>query len=198
MSRRIWLYINECSTCQTSKPSNEPETGPLYPILVDDPFHTVAVDFVTGLPRSYDEFDALLTATEKFTKAIRLIPCMTTTTAEETAKLDIKHVMPILSLPEKIISDRDPHFTSVFWQELVRLLEIKLGMTGAFHPAADGQSEKTNQIVEIALRCFVAGDEERYSKWTDWLRVSEHEYNNTPLRLQSAEHLGSLQSFSAR
>jgi hypothetical protein len=60
------------------------------------------------------------------------------------------------------------------------LLGVKLGMTAAFHPQADGQSERTNQTVETALRCFIGGDADRYKKWVDYLPIVEHEYNSTP------------------
>jgi len=61
---------------------------------------------------------------------------------------------------------------------LMDLLGIKLGLTAAYHPAADGQSEKTNNIVETALRCFIAGDTTKYSKWTKYIPIVEHEYNS--------------------
>jgi hypothetical protein len=60
------------------------------------------------------------------------------------------------------------------------LLGVKLGMTAAFHLQADGQSERTNQTVETALRCFIGGDSECYRKWVDYLPIIEHEYNSTP------------------
>jgi hypothetical protein len=47
-----------------------------------------------------------------------------------------------------------------------------------FHPAADGQSERTNQNVEFALRCFLGGDTERYSD-PDGAPVLEHEKSST-------------------
>lgn len=58
------------------------------------------------------------------------------------------------------------------------LLRVKLGMTAAYDSQADGQSERTNQTVEIALRCFVGGDPEYYKKWVDCLPIIEHEYNS--------------------
>jgi len=36
-------------------------------------------------------------------------------------------------VPQSLISDRDPIFTSAFWRELMRLMRTKLHMTTAFH-----------------------------------------------------------------
>ena len=60
----------------------------------------------------------------------------------------------------------------------MHLLGVNQGMTAAFHPSADGQAEKTNQIMEIGLRCFLDGNLTKYSKWMDYLPILEHEYNS--------------------
>jgi hypothetical protein len=60
----------------------------------------------------------------------------------------------------------------------MHLLGISQGLTAAFHPSADGQAEKSNQIVEVALRCFLGSDIDGYSKWAEYLPILEHEYNN--------------------
>jgi hypothetical protein len=62
---------------------------------------------------------------------------------------------------------------------LTQLLGIELGMSTAFHSQADGQSERMNQTVEIALRCFLGEDVECYGKWVDYLPILEHELNST-------------------
>lgn len=180
MAKKIRRYVNECLQCQSSKPSHDRPAGKLYPIPGDEPFGTISIDFVTGLPRSSDGFDALLTVTEKATKTIRLIPCHTTTSAEDTAQLFLKYCYPVFGLPSRIISDRDARFTSRFWKTLTTLLGIKLGLTTAYHPSADGQAERTNQIVETALRCFIGGDVTLYKKWTSFLPLLEFEFNATP------------------
>ena len=177
MFRQTKHYGNNCAICQTSKPSNEKLYGSLYPIQTDEPFHTLSFDYITDLPVSHGK-DALLTVTDKFTKAVRLIACTKTTTAEDTARLYIEICYPIFGLPVKIISDRDARFTSRFWTTLMHLLGVSQGLTAAFHPSADGQAEKTNQIVEVALRCFLGSDVDKYPKWTEYLPILEHEYNN--------------------
>jgi len=177
MYRQIKRYCNDCAVCQTSKSSNEKPYGSLYPISTDEPFHTLSLDYITDLPESNGK-NALLTVTDKFTKAVRLIACTKTTTAEDTARLYIEHCYSIFGLPVKIISDRDARFTSRFWSTLMHLLGVSQGLTAAFHPSADGQAEKTNQIVETALRCFLSSDTDKYSRWTEYLPILEHEYNN--------------------
>jgi hypothetical protein len=62
----------------------------------------------------------------------------------------------------------------------MKLLGIKIGITAAFHPAADGQSERRNQTIEIALRCFLGGNKDNYRKWTEYLPILEHKINSTP------------------
>ena len=178
MSRRIRAYINNCVTCQVSKPSHEKPAGLLHPITTPELHHTVTLDFITGLPKSHGK-DAVLTVTEKYSKAIRIIPCNITTSAAEAARLYLEYCYPIFGLPSRIISDRDARFTSLFWSTLTRLLNIRLGLTAAYHPSADGQSEKTNQTVEIALRCFIGGDTSKYHRWVEYLPILEHEYNST-------------------
>jgi hypothetical protein len=55
------------------------------------------------------------------------------------------------------MSDRDPVFTSNLWRETFRLTDTHLCTSSAFHPQMDGQSEITNKIVTVYLRCL-AGD----------------------------------------
>ena len=62
----------------------------------------------------------------------------------------------------------------------MQLLDVKLGLTAAFHPSADGQSEKTNSTIEVMIHCFISGDPNKYKWWIDYLPIIEHEYNNTP------------------
>ena len=180
MSRRVKDHVNSCSSCQTSKPSNEKEPGTAsQPVQSPSLYgHTISIDFITGLPESKDGFNALLSVTDKFTKSVIFIPCYESTSAEDVAKLFYRFVYPIMGLPAKIISDRDARFTSSFWKSLCQMLNVKLGLTAAYHPAADGQAERTNQIIETALRCIIAADVDKYPLWTDYLPALQHEINS--------------------
>jgi transposase InsO family protein len=85
------------------------------------------------------------------TKAVILVPCKETIDAEGVAKLFKDRIFPFVELSKHIISDRDPHFTSTFFKELCKQLEVSQNMGTVYHPQTDGQSEKTNQHVKTAL-----------------------------------------------
>eukprot|EP01113_Clastostelium_recurvatum_P044609 TRINITY_DN7552_c0_g2_i1.p1 TRINITY_DN7552_c0_g2~~TRINITY_DN7552_c0_g2_i1.p1 ORF type:complete len:389 (-),score=8.07 TRINITY_DN7552_c0_g2_i1:103-1269(-) len=75
-----------------------------------------------------------------------------------------------------VISDRDPKFTSGFWDQLFKLLGVQLRMSTSHHPQTDGQSERTIQILEHMLRCSVHHQQDN---WEDLLPGLEFAYNNS-------------------
>lgn len=79
-------------------------------------------------------------------------------------------------MPRSIVSDRDPIFTSHFWENLFKLQGTKLCRSSAYHPQSDGQTEVVNRSVEHYLRCFVA---DKPSSWTELLHWAEYWYNTT-------------------
>ena len=96
-------------------------------------------------------------------------------------------------LPEVIISDRDPRFTSRFWRELFQKLGTDLRFSTAFHPQTDGQSEVTIRVLENFLRPYV---ERSPHTWVQQLPLAEFTANNavsinirlTPFYLNTGAH----------
>jgi hypothetical protein len=82
-------------------------------------------------------------------------------------------VVRLHGVSQSIVSDRDPAFTSSFWKELT-LTGSKLYMSSAFHPQTDGQSEATNHVIAMYLRCFT---NDRPRQWLRWLPWAEYTYN---------------------
>ena len=180
LRREVTDYVKGCAECQRNKVNTRPTRAPLQPIYAKPkatPFETVAIDFITKLPESQG-YDSILTITDHdCSKATIFIPCVEEISGEETAALYAKHVFARFGLPSKIISDRDPRFTSKFSRELCKVLGIQQNISTAYHPRTDGQSERSNQWLEQYLRFWV---NERQDDWAQRLPIAEFVHNNWP------------------
>ena len=78
-------------------------------------------------------------------------------------------------MPHDIISDRGSIFTSEFWKKATREWHIQRKLSTAFHPQTDGQTERTNAIMEQYLRAYVNYQQD---DWTEKLPMAEFAYNN--------------------
>ncbi|GKB17503.1 putative reverse transcriptase domain-containing protein [Tanacetum coccineum] len=95
---------------------------------------------------------------------------------ETLTRLYIKEIVSRHGVPISIISDRDSHFTSRFWQSLQSALGTQLDMSTTYHPETDGQSERTIQTLEDMLRACVID----FGKgWERHLPLVEFSYNNS-------------------
>ena len=59
------------------------------------------------------------------------------------AELYIKEIVRLHGVSASIVSDRDPKFTSHFWESLQLAMGTKLTFSTAYHPQTDGQSKCT-------------------------------------------------------
>src|SRR6201985_2840434 len=177
MHKFIKDYVRGCAICQEKKiitRHNQPQLYPIPPEEDAKPFQTIAMDLIVKLPESRG-YDTILTITDHdCTKGVILVPCKETMGAEELAKEYKDRVFPFVVIPSKIISDRDTRFTSHFAKEVCAQLEIKQNISTAYHPQTDGQSEKTNQHVETALRIFC---NYRQNDWARHLPIVQYMLN---------------------
>ena len=136
----------------------------------------ITMDFVTGLPRSSRQRDAIWVIVDRMTKVAHFLPIRQTDSLESLAQLYISEIVRLHGTPLTIISDRDPRFTSRFWESLQAALGTELRWSTAFHPQTDGQSERTIQTLEDMLRaCALDWSHD----WEKHLPLVEFAYNNS-------------------
>jgi len=68
--------------------------------------------------------------------------------AKELGLIFVRQVWRLHRLLKKVVSDRDTVFMGSFWSEVMRLLEVELDKSSAYHPQTDCQTERVNQILE--------------------------------------------------
>ena len=169
-------FAKTCDVCQKTKADRRAKTGWLRPNPVPGrPFEWVSMDLITGLPRSLG-FDAIFVAVCRLTKYAICIPCHSSLNTVEFAKLFVDQVVLRHGLPEHLISDRDPRWTSEFWRVVARELNLHLSLSSSHHPQHDGQTEIVNQTIETMLRAFVGSER---SDWAKWLPFISHAYNTS-------------------
>ncbi|GJX32025.1 putative reverse transcriptase domain, ribonuclease H-like domain, aspartic peptidase domain protein [Tanacetum coccineum] len=104
------------------------------------------------------------------------IPTKATDSMETLTRLYIKEIVSRHGVPISIISDRDSHFMSRFWQSLQNDLGTQLDMSTTYHPKTDGRSERTIQTLEDMLQACVID----FGKgWDKHLQLVEFSYNNS-------------------
>jgi hypothetical protein len=96
-------------------------------------------------------------------------------TWEGTATLLWDNLFKRFGLPDKIISDRDPIFAAHTFQELLKLLNIKLNLTTAYRPQSDGSTERINQEIKAYLSIYCMSHLE---DWLHSLSTLEFTHNN--------------------
>ena len=178
MNQWITDYIKGCATCQQNKiQTHKRKTPPFGITTMPDmkPFSQIAMDLITGLPQANGKDTILTIVDHGCSRAAIFIPCTTTITGPGIAQLYLRNVYPWFGLLSRIISDRDPRFTSQFGKALTAKLGINRNTSTAFHPQTDGLLERKNQWIEQYLQTLTSANPE---DWTQWVALALAVHNN--------------------
>ncbi|GKC64610.1 putative reverse transcriptase domain-containing protein, partial [Tanacetum coccineum] len=115
MKAIIAEYVGKCLTCSRVKAECQKPSGLLIqPEIPTWKWERITMDFVTKLPKTSSGHDTIW----------------------------VIEIISRKGVPISIISNRDSHFTSRFWQSMQNALGTQLGMSTEYHPETDGQSER--------------------------------------------------------
>lgn len=165
-------YVRSCHACQVNKPTNLGPVGRMQPLPIPpDRWRVIAIDWATNLPLS-DGYDAIMVISDKFTGRKHLIPTKTTDTALDTAHILVRELIRHHGVPEVLISDRDPKFTSDVWQQISKVCGIKAAMATTKHAQTDGVSERAVRTLKEAMRSFVNVKQTNWAKMLPMLEIA--------------------------
>ncbi|GJU10471.1 putative reverse transcriptase domain-containing protein [Tanacetum coccineum] len=142
-----------CLLCTKVKAEHQKLSGLLQqPEIPVWKWERIIMDFVNGLPRTPSGYDTIWVIVERLTKSAHFLPIKKKDSMEKLTRLYLKEIVCRHGVPISIISDRDSHFTSIFWRSLQEALGANLNMSITYHPQIDGQSARTIQTLEDMLR----------------------------------------------
>ena len=177
MKKEIASLVSKCLTCQQVKAEHQRPVGKIQ--LLSIPvwkWEKITMDFVTGLPQTQRQHDAIWMIVDRLTKFAHFLPVNVEDFLEKLAQLYVDEIVRLHGVPVSMVSDRDPWFTSRFWPNLQTALGTRLHFSTAFHSQTDGQSERTIQTLEDMLRACVM---EFKGSWDTHLALMEFAYNNS-------------------
>ena len=179
MEKDVKSFVAACTVCVQSKTQHQRPQGLLHPLPVPGrPWSHLSVDFITGLPSSEGN-TVILVVVDRFSKSCRFIALSKLPSALQTAKLMFEHVFRVYGLPQDIVSDRGPQFTSRVWRAFCKLIGATASLTSGFHPQSNGQTEKVNQELEASLRSLVAGNPSSWSSRLPWAEYAHNTLKST-------------------
>jgi hypothetical protein len=177
MKQDIAEYVSLCDTYQQVKAEHQRLAGLLQPLKIPEwKWEEIGMDFIVGLPRTPAGYDSIWVIVDCLTKAAHFIPVKTTYSGAKLAEHYMTRIVCLHGVPKKIVSDRGSQFTSKIWEKLHESMDTKLNFSSAYHTQMDGQTERTNQILEDMLGACAL----KYGKsWDKSLPYAEFSYNNS-------------------
>ncbi|KAL0152827.1 hypothetical protein M9458_051867, partial [Cirrhinus mrigala] len=208
LSNRFWwpsirhdtiAFIKNCSICNMAKSPRQLPAGILQPLPIPRrPWSHIAVDFVTDLPSSNGN-TTILTVVDRFSKGCRLIPLPKLPTAMETAEALCETVFRYYGLPEDIVSDRGPQFTSRLWRSFFKLLgvDIKYAQNSLRKPSTNLTPFQCILGFQPPLFPW-SGEPSELPAVNSWFRRCEETWNRAHVHLQRAVRRTQIQADHGR
>ncbi|KAK1406306.1 hypothetical protein QVD17_41599 [Tagetes erecta] len=177
MKKDIALFVAKCLTCSKVKAEHQRPSGLLeQPEIPMWKWESIAMDFITKLPRTSSGHDSIWVIIDRLTKSAHFLPIREDYSVEKLARIYTSEIISRHGTPLDIISDRDGRFTSRLWRTFQLALGTQLNLSTAFHPQTDGQTERTIQTLEDMLRSCVL---DFGGNWNLHLPLVEFSYNNS-------------------
>ncbi|GJW22411.1 putative reverse transcriptase domain-containing protein [Tanacetum coccineum] len=204
MRQRRWLELladYDCEIRYHPGKANAEYQKP-YSLLVQPEipmwkWEIITMDFITKLPKTSNGHDTIWVIIDLLTKSAHFIPTRETDSMETLTRLYIKEIVSRHGVPISIISDRDSHFTSRFWQSLQSALGTQLDMSMVYHPKTDRQSERTIQTLEDMHRAYVAPFEALYGRKCRspicWAKVGDVQLTGPEIIHETTEKIVKIQ-----
>ncbi|KAI5397057.1 hypothetical protein KIW84_063034 [Lathyrus oleraceus] len=96
MKREIASFVYSCLTCQKSKIEHQKPSGLMQPLAIPEwKWDSISMDFVSGLPRTSKNFEAIWVIVDRLMKSAHFIPIRMDYPLERLAELYIEKVVSL-------------------------------------------------------------------------------------------------------
>ncbi|KMQ82260.1 polyprotein of retroviral, partial [Lasius niger] len=165
-----------CFECLVNKVPGGKRQGLLHPIKpVRRPFAIIHMDHLGPFVTSSKRNKELLVVIDNLTRFVQLYP-LKDTSAKNVVKTLVSFV-EAFGLPERIISDRGPCFTSNELEKYCAENGIAHTLNSTAHPQGNGMVERANRTIISAI--VTSMESKEHKDWDAKLKEIERSLNNT-------------------
>ena len=144
IDQQIEQRVHDCDACQGVR--NQPPTTVLHLwTWPDSPWKRIHVDFAGPFMGSM-----FMVVVDAHSKWLEVIP-MSTTTTEKTLDA-LRNLFAAYGIPQQLVSDNGPQFTSNEFQECMAANGIRHVQSAPYHPATNGAAEQFVQTFKCAMK----------------------------------------------
>ncbi|GFV48671.1 transposon Tf2-6 polyprotein [Trichonephila clavipes] len=174
MYRNVVRYVMHCRECQRRKSVPQRPPGRLVPIPpAIAPFHRIGIDLLGRFPKSAHGNKWIIVCTDYSTR-YAITKALPTAEVDEIAKFLLEEIVLRHGAPRVIITDRGAVFRSRLVSSLVDLCNIDHRFTTAYHPQANGLTERFNKTLADMLSMYVDVEQKN---WDEILPFVTFAYN---------------------
>ena len=158
----IKTFVNFYPKCVVKKTIQKKELVNINPLYVPlGLFHTITIDFIIDLLLDVDQplsrlgtnylYDTILTVTYQFSKAKILISSCKDQKAANQVTAFYNYVILYQGLLKVLVSNQDKRFMNAYQHKVYTKVGVCQLVTISYYLSANGQSKRTNAILEITL-----------------------------------------------
>ena len=133
----------KCNTRATPVPRPRASMGELYS---DEPFETISIDFLCGLPTTARGNKHLLVVCDHFTRWCEVFP-VPDMSAVTVADVIVNQFIARFGCPRRIHSDNAANFSGSLLTEVCRMLGVEKSFSSAFHPEGNSKCERMMRTI---------------------------------------------------
>lgn len=145
--------INHCERCRLY--AREPRNNPLHQIDSKYPGHVLGIDVVGPLPSTARGNIFIITAIDLYTRW-PFAKAYKTVTNTDVQDFFCTEILPIIGVPQQVISDRGTQFISEDTTQFLTSMGVRHTPSTAYHPQTNGACERLNATLQSSLKKLTA------------------------------------------
>ena len=168
-------YCVTCDICQKGKKIKNLKAPLSKTSVIGQPFDKIAIDIVGPLNQSKNKHRFILTAVDMCTRWPEAVPLKNITAGEVQDAL--VSIFTRMGFPAIILSDNGSQFTSEIFNQVSKLLGIKIVHSSVYHAMSNGLVERWNGTFKEMLKKITA---DRKEDWDEVIPAALFAYREVP------------------